>query len=235
MKKALSKVAGFFVLAVLLFTSCSENSEVGTIGRAQVAVFNLVPQKDSFNLYLDTNKVTNALAYAGYHAYDTVAAGRRNAKLFSNVKDSVVLSKDLYLNPYRDYSFFLVPSDSTNTGLSYVATVDYLSEPNVKTNAKIRFIHLSPDEKGIDFYTKLGEAEEKKTFSNAVYQSASPFQEIKAGAYNFRLTPYNVTDQVVVSASNVVLEAKKVYTVFISGLKAETGNYSQQLTVVQNR
>src|SRR5690606_19379955 len=185
MKSFFRVVFVFFILGGLLI-SCSDNSEVGTMGRAQVAVFNLVPQQDSFIFYLDTNKVTSVLSFGEVHPYDTLAGGRRTARVHSVVKDSVTLSKDLYLNPYRDYSFFIVPTDSTNTGLAYVATVDYLSEPNIKTNAKVRFIHLSPEEDGVDLFTRLGDAEEKKTFSNAFYKSASPFQEIKAGTYSLK-------------------------------------------------
>lgn len=233
MKSFYRAILGTMVLGGIL-NSCSDNSEVGTIGRAQVAVFNLVPQQDSFNFYLDTNKITSVLSFGEVHPYDTLAAGRRTAKVHSVVKDSVTLSKDLYLNPYRDYSFFIVPADSTNTGLAYVATVDYLSEPNIKTNAKVRFIHLSPEEHGVDLYTRLGDAEEKKTFSNAFYQSASPFQEIKAGTYSLKLTPANVTDQVILT-ENVSLEAKKVYTIFISGLKDSSSDYSQRITIVNNR
>ena len=234
MKSFFRIIFGAIVLGGIL-VSCSDNSEVGTIGRAQVAVFNLVPQQDSFNFYLDTTKVTSVLSFGEVHPYDTLAAGRRTAKVHSVVSDSTTLSKDLYLNPYRDYSFFIVPTDSTNTGLAYVATVDYLGEPNIKTNAKVRFIHLSPEEQGVDLFTKLGDAEEKKTFSNAFYKSASPFQEIKAGTYSLKLTPTNVTDQVILSVENVTLEAKKVYTIFISGLKDASSDYSQRITIVNNR
>lgn len=236
MKSALSRVICVVLLGGLLLASCTDNSEVGMIGKAQVAVFNFIPQQDSFSFYLEADKITDVLSYREAHPYDTVAAGRRTASLYSAVKDSVVLSKALYLNPYRDYSFFLVPSDSTNTELMYVATLDYLAEPNIKTNAKVRFIHLSPDEKGIDVYTQLTGADEKLSFTNAIYKTASVFQEIKAGTYAFKLRSTGVTDSAIASIEGLVLDAKKAYTIVISGLKkTENAELSQKITVIQNR
>src|SRR5690606_23560766 len=100
-------------------------------------------------------------------------------------------------------------------------------------SARVRFIHLSPDEKGVDLYTQRDTFALTKTFSNAYFKSASVFQDLRAGNYRFVLTPAGSTDQII-SSSGVVLEPKKSYTIFISGFKAATDDKSLQLSILQN-
>lgn len=219
---------------MLLVVSCADNSEVGLLGRAQVLVCNMVPEDDSVTLYLDTTVVNNSpLSFNELSPYDTLAAGRRSVIVKSYTTDSVVMEKAMYINPYRNYSFFIVPMDSINKQISLVATVDYLSLPQTMTNAKVRFIHLAPKELGVNLYTKLDTFTERKTFTNAYYKTASVFQELKAGKYTLRLTDVQQPENQISTVTNVVFEQKKSYTILISGLKNST-DYPQQISVIQN-
>lgn len=230
-KKTLLKLSAI-LFVVLMLSACAETTDVGLEGKVHIMVVNTVPDNSTIDLYLDTTKVTAAsLSFGSYTSYDTVAGGRRKAEVF--IAGKSVLSRDLYLNPYRAYSFFVTEVDSIDKSLTYVATVDYLKEPVSGTNSRVRFVHLSPDENGVDLYTKRDDLPAERKFFNAYYKSVSIFQEFRAGNYTFTLTPVERAEEII-SLSNVVLEPKKSYTIFINGYKAATDDKKMKISVIQN-
>ncbi|GEM_PF-3225603 len=233
-KKNSLKSLAMLVFTALFYTSCTDTTEVGLEGKVNVMVVNAIPTDDSIDFYLDSARFTPlSLGFREYMPYDSVAGGRRSAEIMRAGENAFALSKNLYLNPYRNYSFFITHTDSLNTDLSYVATVDNLVEPSLGTSARLRFIHLSPDEKGVDLYTQRDTFALTKTFSNAYFKSASVFQDIRAGNYRFLLTPVGSTEEIV-SVSNLVLLPKKSYTLFISGFKAASDDKSLRISLIQN-
>ncbi len=99
-----------------------------------------------------------------------------------------------------------------STSITSLFTEDDLSPPPAG-KAKVRFVHLSPDSRGLELAIKNGVT----LFPEQAYKTASEFKTIDPGVYDLQLKTVNGT---VVVEQNVTVAAGVIYTAWVKGLQA---------------
>lgn len=156
-----------------------------------------------------TNALTN-LAYGASSGYADINAGTRNITVTpTGAAAPVVIDVDLDLTANTDYTVFAV---NELANIDAIFAVDART-PNA-TQAKVRFVHASPDAPAVDI--KLNDGSGPAVFTNASFKDITAYTTVAAGSYTFAVTGSGSSDEVVIFEP-VTVQAGTVYTVVAHG------------------
>jgi hypothetical protein len=225
--------------------------------RSRVLVVNAAPDAGSQEVQLDNTPV-GTVPYLGVlnNGYVETLAGPRQLRVKNvakasgsgNAADLVTrptLNPTNYNNGNVGYTFFITdvlsrPNTQTaEGGLRFLQVTDNLSAPRTATNAKVRFLHLSPDAPAVGVYNTLTGAE---VFAPRAYRATSAgtgatqvnftnFTEIPAGTYSLDVRA-NAASTPVLLVPPLTFEAGKIYTVYAHGLLNGAGPQALGASVV---
>jgi hypothetical protein len=206
----------FFVLlsaVVLALSSCSKNGDNVSVS-AYVRAVNSAQASAPQDFYVDNNKVNStAMAYTQNTSYVSVSSGNHQAQFKTSTSANVNTSFNLTASPGAYYTVFYTDD---NTATTYQ---DDRTMPQ-SGNARVRFINVSSALTGnVDFATSTGTS----VVSKLTYKTASAYNEV-AAASTFKL--YATGSSTLLLNIPVVLQAGKIYTVFISGSTSATITYT---------
>ncbi len=228
--------------------------------RSRILVVNAAPDAGNQEVQLD-NVPVGTVPFLGVlnNGYIETLAGPRQLRVKNVAKASgsgnaidlvtrPTLNPANYNNGNVGYTFFitdLLGRPNTQTaegGLRFLQVTDNLSAPRTATNAKVRFLHLSPDAPAVGVYDALTSAE---VFAPRAYRATSAstgatqvnfanFTEIPAGVYTLDVRA-NAASAPVLVIPPITFEAGKIYTVYAHGLLNGTSPQALGVsTVVHN-
>lgn len=209
---------GMMGLFIQLSTACMKN-DTTTSNTSYLSIINASPTLGTFNIYLDDTQLnTGAIAFGGILSYVEYTAGDHTTKFTTASSTDALLSKTITLSENTVYSYFAIDKGENLDGLLVKDVVTVASTEK----AFIRFIHLSPDTKTLDFAIE----DKGNLISNISYKGASEFIAVDPGTFNLQLKDHD-TQELKTSLSENTLTAGKYYTIISRGLQNAAGNNDQ--------
>ena len=157
-----------------------------------------------------TPAAVSNLPYGGSSGYTDIAPGLRNVQVVETGTISpAFITADLPLTVGTDYTVFAVDE----AGL-IDAILDADARTPLATQAKVRFVHASPDAPAVDIKVDSGSG--TAVFANRAFKTISTYSAVAAGAYTFAVTGAGDTVEVV-RFQPVTVSANTVYTVVAHG------------------
>ncbi len=212
----------FMVLAVMpatMLVSCDEDDDdvmpPGQDDEARVMVVHASPDATGVDLLVDDTKVNStALVYPENTGYLTVEAGTRNFKVNATGTETTVI--DVNQNLMKDQSYSIFASGSVmDSDLQPLVITDDLTAP-ANGNAKIRFVHLSPDAPAVDVVATSVATGDQAMFEDMSFREFTEFIEVPAGAYDLQVL-LTADGTEVLNIEGQALQSGGIYTVFAKG------------------
>lgn len=222
MNKNWIKMIMLAVMPAVMLVSCDEDDDdvIMQKDEARVMVVHASPDAPGVDLLVDDAKVnTSALVYPNNTGYLTVEAGDRDITVNAAGTTTSVIDGTLTFAKDQNYTIFATGSLAANDIEPLVLT-DNLTAP-ASGNAKVRFVHLSPDAPTVDVAV-AGQA--SPLFDAQDFRDATAFTEVPAGTYDLEVR-LDADNSVVLPVAGVQLQAGKIYTIFAKGfVTPPTGN-----------
>ena len=180
-------VAALLFLPILMNTmGCGDDSD-RIKNAARIRVLHASPDTASVDIYLDDTLQWPDLPYKGGSGYLAVKHGQRN--LTVNVADS-------YQTLVEDTVFLAENTPYTYLTVNYLADIEslLLQDDNTAPDtgyAKLRFVHASPSESGLDVYITTPDYPLQYVdpqVEDLNFKVSTPFLEIPEGEHQIRVT-----------------------------------------------
>lgn len=209
---------GMMGLFIQLSTACMKSDTI-TSNSSYLSIINAAPTLGTFNIYLDGTQLnTGAIAFGGILNYVEYTPGDHAMKFTTAGSSAALLSKTITLSENSAYSYFAIDKGENLDGL---LVKDVMTVASTEM-AFIRFIHLSPDTKALDFAIE----DKGNIISNISYKGASEFIAVDPGTFNLQLKDHD-SQELKTSLTDNTLRAGKYYTIISRGLQNEAGNNDQ--------
>lgn len=212
-----------------LLISCDKDETPQAM--ASVNVIHASPDAPGVDLLVDNLKVnTTALNFSEATGYLKVFVGTRNIKVNATGTATSVINTNLTFAADKYYSIFAYNQLSS---IAALIVEDNLTLPSAG-QAHIRFFHLSPNAPTVTVGTLSGTTFSPvfsgRSFETQATASANQsFTPVAAGTYTFDVQANGTS---VLTLSNIVLQAGKIYTVFAKGLVNGTGSQALGAQIV---
>ena len=178
--------------------------------KSKVRVLHMSYDAPAVDVAVDGAVAIKSLAYKASSGYATLDAGNRKVTVTPAGKSTpTVISATLGLAKDKDYTVFAVDQLSK---IGPIVSVD--SRSPSATQARVRFVHASPDAPAVDI--RVGSGSGTRVFSNAAFKRITGYSNVAPGSYSFVVTPAGRTNTVVAFEA-ITLERGKVYTVVAHG------------------
>ncbi len=220
-------IAAVFALTLGL-SACSKRVDQAPIDLSGFAIIHASPTEEKLDLYVESSKANlSDFAFGNKIDYLNALSGTRKIMVTKKGSATPLKTKDIELKPQVGYSFFII---NKLEEIDFLNLEDNLSVP-ANGKAKVRFINLSPDAGELDLY--LNNATEAMS-SNKAYKAYSDFIEVDASKVSFKIKTHQ-SDEEEALLQDVELEAGKIYTVWVKGLKANTDELKLSLSVFTHK
>jgi hypothetical protein len=215
------------LLAILLSSCLKDHSNYIVPPSAALTVVQGSPDAPAEVFYLDNNRVNQAALNFGDHIdYFNAYAGTRNAIVYSYGTANKIASDTIHLTANNTYSLFLA---NTYTKPDFILLKDTINRP-ANGQATIRFVNVSPNAPAADL-----DVNDTTVFvSNKAYKGYSSFAAITGNIkYNFEVRQHG-TSTVLATLDTVTIRSGFVYTIWLRGLAAGTGNSKLSAGIINN-
>ncbi|MGV8878360.1 MAG: DUF4397 domain-containing protein [Sphingobacteriaceae bacterium] len=198
---------------IMMLCSCVKNDDNGAADqKAQLAVFHTAPDVAKIDFYLNGSKQNvSPLSFSGVINYAGVPAGDQTADVKIPVTNAIITFAPVSLMANVRYSIFVMGLSNSNN-LSTVLLVDTVGDLPGAGRAKIRFIQSSPTIQSMDLL-----ANDSTFFTNRGFKTATPFTEIAAKAYAFKVA-VSGSPNVLMAKDSINLQEGRLYTLYTRGL-----------------
>ncbi|MGD9892311.1 MAG: DUF4397 domain-containing protein [Dehalococcoidia bacterium] len=177
---------------------------------ARVRVVHMSPDAPAVDVLVDDQRAISNLVFKSATDYASIPAGQHNVKVTPvGQNQTAVIEADLPLQAGQDLT---VVATGRLAEIAALPLEDDNSAPS-PGNAKVRFVHASPDAPAVDIAIAGGQV----LFPNVSFRNASDYTQVPAGTYNLEVRPAGTQD-VALSVPNVALQAGQNVTVFAAGL-----------------
>ncbi len=239
-----SYLTGIVVCSFMAITACDKDFEYSNESstKAYVAVHHAAPATTALgttnvDLYLNDKLASDTFRAFSYNTsfsggggipYFSTAPGTINARVNAFKSATVLLPNTaLTVEAGKYYSVFAFDTVTPpNSAIKALVLNDDLSAPTNVANAKIRFLHLSPNAPAVDVWAFKTINDSVKVYSNITYignsapntAALSSFIEVPAipyAAIRVRLAGTNTT---VVTIASPVLAPGKIYSILARGI-----------------
>ena len=217
-------ILGFLFLAVVVtmilpfVSSCGKTGTLPATSNVQLQVLNLSTDIQPVDLYINSRKFnTTSFRYpnaSGYFTLTTIDTPFQFRSAQTTVSTVNLLSVDKVLSFNIKYSIFITgfKLSNTNNRLDYIFTTDTAAAPTAG-RGKVRFVNASA---GTNIFNIT--ANGTTVFANQSYKNVSPFVEVPAGNYDFRLYSTTSTTTILSELNNVTVQDGKLYTLYCRGI-----------------
>ena len=225
-------------LAQVLAACNNDNGAVSPSSTTKLLVINTSPDIGpgaafSNNAQIGKGSEVNVAArtyfrYATIPAYYGIGTGALTLQLRTPILGTILSSDTITTAANKTYSLFLVGLLSVDS-LSSVMLRDTAALP-ARGNGKIRFLNASPRTPALDVYVNgtLG-------FTKIKYKGVSPFIEVPAGVYDFKLTANGAPTSILTDLQRTTILDGKIYTLYSKGLVGRTDTAAISLNVITNK
>jgi Domain of unknown function (DUF4397) len=209
-------------------TGCSDDDDNPTAPptQARFMAIHTSPDAPAVDLLVDGTMTDSALVFANNTDYMSVSAGTRNIQFNATGTGNALIDADFPLQAGVSYSLF------TTGAVSSIGTLvlrDTLDTPPAG-QARVRFVHLSPDAPGVDIAVAGGTG---SLASDVTFRETTSFMAMPSGTYNLELRALGTTT-VILAINGVTLQAGRNYTVFVRGFVTGTGNQALGTGMIVN-
>lgn len=212
--------------SLFLATACgNDDNPVNSPMASKVQVIHASPDAPGVDLIVDGSVAGTNLSFPSNTGYLEVEPGVRKIQVNVTGTSTTVIESDLDLEPGTNYSVFAVDGVANITAL---VIEDDLSAP-ASGNAKVRFIHLSPDAPAVDITLTDGTV----VFGNRAFKQYTDFSVLPEGSYDLQVRVAGTTT-VALDLPGIVLESGKIYTVFAKGFLTGTGDQALGAQIIVN-
>lgn len=171
-------------------------------------LFHTVPDAPAVDVYVNRKPVQRGVSFGEYSNYLTLPAGQHHIALYAaGQTERPILSEVVRAQPDRAYTAAAAGKMNRIHFFPYVD--DLMTVPN---QAKVRFIHLSPDAPAVTLLAPTGYT----LFANVPFQGVTNYITVPAGNVQFTIRPVGSTKNLL-SVSHPV-EAGHNYTIAAIGL-----------------
>jgi hypothetical protein len=225
-KQIVVVITGFALTASLLFACKKNNNNNTPQPDANVLLVNASPGDSAArDFYFNDSKLnTQPVVYPANSGYLSIAPGGYTVKIAEVNTINPQATGSINMGSAKSYSLFAY--DTLLSGkIKMFATEDNLTAP-ASGKAKVRFFDLSPVNVAVDIY-----ANDSLVFANRNYadnvadNSKGSFISVDAGTYTVKLKLAGSGPNIapLLTLSNNVFSAGKIYTVFAKGTVTGTG------------
>ena len=227
MKNRNNSILILFILCFsLVFTSgCAvDETKLANSGESKIRIINASPDESVISVTInDTLRTPKPLKFSQNTAYQSVAAGNR---LVSTTAEKILSSNAnlnfLFKNDKR-YSVFIAGRIAKDS-LIYITLEDnFLGATD--TTARVRFLNASPNSTNLEATFSTNLRDSLTNLSSTAFRSSTLYQSFKPGNYSIKVRASRNTSNLAVGA-NFNIVAGKYYTIWMKGLKNETGVYA---------
>lgn len=215
------KTLGIRTLSVLLFSTiffaCKKDNNPVITPVTPISRLNVVyasPSAEKLDVLIAGTKANSEdFGYTNKIGYLNVGAGSKKIEIAKKGQTTALVTGTYTLAKDESNSLFIIDKFAD---VKLLIVKDDLTAP-ASGKAKVRFVHLSPDAPALNV------AIDGKTtdfITNKVFKDASAFEAIDPAdkvSFNFKNKETGVVET---TLKDVKIEANKIYTIYVRGLKA---------------
>lgn len=222
-----------FILSISLLPSCGKTAAVApSSSTTKLCVVDASPDLLPMQVYMGNLQLgTRYFNYPTITNYYSVYSGEQVMQVRNHNQQSIFYV-DSILNNNRSYTLFVTGLASATTHadtLTYILTTDYAAIPDLGYG-KIRFVNASPRTAGLDVYANGTQA-----FSNITYKKVSPYIQVPAGTYAFKINATATPASTLTTLSNITVQDGRLYTLYTRGLVGRTDSAAFTAAVIANQ
>lgn len=208
-----------------LLAGCGGSNDNG-FTTSSLRVIHASPNTGAIDAFINGSKQISNLPYSGASGYSTLESGTYHVRIFPTGQTTgMIFDTNVLLNSNTAHTFMLVGQSGS---VGALLLTDDNSLPALG-NARIRFVHASPDTSNVDLRAGGGVT---TLFSNVAYRASSAYREVTGGTYDLTVTGAGQPALVLASQAGVILASGSVYTVVFEGLAADS---TRMIRVFQDR
>jgi hypothetical protein len=222
-RRSIIAASALFAAAVL-FTACLKNKDDDmNIPAAGLMAFNLAPDQQSVVVTLNGNILTQTpLAFGSYNGgYQNIYTGERAVESYDYPASSPLATTSYKFEEDKYYSVYVVGTAGKYRNVISFDNFDSLSA--ISGKAYIRYINGITDSVNAPNVTVAG------TSAAAPYASVSEFKAVDPGEVNIAVSGAGVD-----ASRAITVEAKRLYTVLLTGVPGATDATKVQIRFVSN-
>ena len=211
-------------------SSCMKHEEFTPQPVSGLSIIHGIPGTEKLDFYVDNNKANYNfdLSYTNKVDYLSLYPGSRKFSVTKKGVQAQLKSEAYTMDPNFAYSAFIGGSIEN---LTLLVLKDDLTVPPAG-KAKIRFVNLSADAPALNLAIA---GKETDLFTNKLFKEYSTFEAIDvADKVTFNLKNKE-TGNIEASLADVKIEAGKIYTIWVKGLKAATDDTKIGLAIYQHK
>ncbi|MEH7120718.1 DUF4397 domain-containing protein [Neobacillus vireti] len=181
-------------------------------GEAEVRFLHTSPDSPNIDVYIQGNRVIKDLAFKQDSPFLRLKPGKYHIDIYpaGNMVDSV-LNKQITVDAGRHYTLTTIES------VKKMRLLVYLNEPEVPVNeAKVRFIHLSPDSPALDIAVK----ERDIIFPNVSYKQATEYLGLTPMTVNLEARAAG-SKEILLALPKASFKPNESYTIIFLGLSKD--------------
>lgn len=219
--KAISKTlfAALAVSAVMI--SCSKsNDEYVAPDLSGLNVIHASPTTEKLDFYVGTQKAntpnTGAVdfSFGNKFGYLDLFSGTREVSITKKGSSTQLVKESIKVDPQFGYSLFII---DRLEAVKFLLLKDDSPLP-VSGKARIRFVNLSPDSSPLNLNVQGSTSD---LFTNKAFKEYTTFESIDA-SNSVTFNVKNAAGGLETKLENVTIQAGKIYTIWVKGLKAST-------------
>lgn len=200
----------------IALASCSKDKDYTPAPISGLNVIHASPTAEKLDFFVENTRANNTdFAFGNKMGYLNLYSGLRRLVTTKKNSSTPLLTENFTLEDQKIYSLFIY--DKLDV-IKYLMIKDEITAP-ASGKAKIRFVHLSPDAPALNL--NIG-GKDTDLFTDKSFKGYTEFVDIDpADKVTFNVK--NKADgTLAVKIEDVKIEANKVYTVWVKGLKAST-------------
>lgn len=206
-------LTGGALAAVLLVTGTPTTREVQAQATAMVRVAHMAPGAPNVDVTVNNQRAFANLAFKSATQYAALPAGSYNAKVTpAGQTQPVVIDANLTLQAGQ--AITVVATGELPTIQPLVLQDN--NAPPPAGQAKVRFVHASPDAPAVDIAVQGGPV----LFRNVAFRGVGDYAAVPAGTYTLEVRPAGQA-AAVLTVPNVSLSAGQIVTIFAAGKVAD--------------
>ncbi|RPH96155.1 DUF4397 domain-containing protein [candidate division KSB1 bacterium] len=181
------------------------------ISQSELRVGHLSPDAPAVDVWVNQVQVLQNVPFQTLSGYLNVNAGQHWIQITpTGATEPVVIDAVVTLNPNADYTVAATGLIGNNDLQPIVLLDDRMTDP---TQAKVRFVHTSPDAPAVDVAVQSGPV----LFANVDFREVGSYLSVAAQSYDLEVRLAG-TETVALPIPGVAFEMNRNYTVFAIGL-----------------
>ncbi|HEY2421409.1 MAG TPA: DUF4397 domain-containing protein [Neobacillus sp.] len=179
---------------------------------AKVKILHTSPDAPNIDVYINSKKIVKDLPFKNASNIFSLKTGKYHLDIYptGNMTDSF-LNKIITVEPRKSYTLAAIGHAKKMRLLSYI------NQPEVPLNeAKVRFIHLSPDTQEIEIAVK----DRDVIFPNVAYKQSTNYLGLSPMTVDLE-TRIAESKEVILPMPKFHFKANTVYTIIFAGLTKE--------------